>query len=194
MTLTNVGYGDNFTVQTNTRYTGRVRAFPDFLYGCSWGICSPHRTLPVKVSHDGDPVTSVDTAGNPRGAYDAAYDIWFSKGYALNGQAHGAEIMIWLRSTFGGDYGRWPLVRVDGALYRFLTWRAHNRHGSWNYMQFRKVSQVSSLHGIHVNDFIKVAERHGLINPDWYLQNITAGFEMVSGGKGLQMSGFSAQR
>jgi cellulose 1,4-beta-cellobiosidase len=161
-------------------------------HGCSWGICSPHRTLPVKVRSDGNPVTSVDTAGNPRGAYNAAYDIWFSKGYYLNGQDHGAEIMIWLRNTLGGDYRRWPLVRVDGALYRFLTWRAYNPLGSWNYIQFRKVRQVNDLQGIHVNDFIKVAERHCLINPNWYLQNITAGFEMVSGGKGLQMWGFSA--
>ncbi|HLH59948.1 MAG TPA: hypothetical protein VKV33_12445 [Streptosporangiaceae bacterium] len=194
MTLTNVGYGDNFTVQTQTRKSSVVLASPNFLYGCSWGICSPHRTLPVQVKHDGNPGASVDTAGHPAGLYNAAYDIWFELKPYLNGQPHGAEIMIWPRETPGiGTTRGYPEVRVDGALYWFIHWRARNSRGSWNYIQFRKVSQVNDLRGLHVNDFIKVAEAHRLLSANWYLQNITAGFEIWTGGKGLQMSNFWAQ-
>lgn len=67
MTLSNNSYGDNFTVQTSTPNRGGVLAFPDFLYGCSWGVCSPHRMLPVQVKHDGNPGASVDTSGHPGG-------------------------------------------------------------------------------------------------------------------------------
>jgi hypothetical protein len=194
MTLTNIGYGDNFTVQTRTPASSKVLASPNFLYGCSWGICSPHRTLPVQVKHDGDPGASVSTAGHPAGRYNAAYDIWLELKPYLSGQPHGAEIMIWLRETGGiGTTARAPKVRVDGALYWFIHWRARNAMGSWNYIQFRKVSQTNDLRGLHVNDFIRVAEGRGLASPNWYLQNITAGFEIWSGGKGLQMSGFWAR-
>jgi hypothetical protein len=194
MTLTNIGYGDNFTVQTRTPVSSRVLASPNFLYGCSWGICSPHRTLPVQVKHDGDPGASVSTAGHPAGRYNAAYDIWLELKPYLGGQPHGAEIMIWPRETGGiGSTARAPKVRVDGALYWFIHWRAHNAHGSWNYIQFRKVSQTNDLRGLHINDFIRVAEAHGLASPNWYLQNITAGFEIWSGGKGLQMYNFWAR-
>lgn len=194
MTLSNNSYGNNFTVQTSTPNRGGVLAFPDFLYGCSWGVCSPHRTLPVQVKHDGNPGASVDTSGHPGGLYNAAYDIWFELKPYLSGQPHGAEIMIWPRETPGiGTTRGYPEVRVDGALYWFIHWRAHNSRGYWNYIQFRKVNQVNSLRGIHINDFIRVAESWRLVSSSWYIQNITAGFEIWNGGKGLGMSNFWAQ-
>ena len=194
MVLTNVGYGDNFTVQTQTRRSSQVLASPNFLFGCSWGICSPHRALPVQIKHDGHPAASVSTAGHPKGMYNANYDIWLELRPYLGGQPHGAEIMIWPRETRGiGTTAGAPRVRVDGALYWFIHWRARNTRGSWNYIQFRKVHQVYDLRGIHINDFIKVAESRGLVSKNWYLQNITAGFEIWSGGKGLQMYSFWAQ-
>ena len=194
MVLTNVGYGDNFTVQTQTRRSGGVLASPNFLFGCSWGICSPHRALPVRIRHDGDPGASVSTAGHPRGMYNANYDIWLELKPYLGGQPHGAEIMIWPRETPGiGTTAGDPKVRVDGALYWFIHWRARNTKGSWNYIQFRKVHQVYDLRGIHINDFIKVAESRRLVSKNWYLQSITAGFEIWSGGKGLRMFSFWAQ-
>ena len=194
MTLANVGYGNNFTVATNTPAKGKVLAFPDFLYGCSWGVCSPHRTLPVQISRDGDPGASVSTAGNPKGEYNAAYDIWLELKPYLSGQPHGAEIMIWPRETANvGSLRGLPEVRIDGALYWEIAWRASNSHGSWNYVQFRKVSQSDSLRGIHLNDFFKAAEARGWASSSWYIQSITAGFEIWSGGQGLTMSNFWAK-
>ena len=194
MTLANVGYGNNFTVATSTPATGKVLAFPDFLYGCSWGVCSPHRTLPVQIKRDGDPGASVSTAGHPKGEYNAAYDIWLELKPYLSGQPHGAEIMIWPRETANvGSLRGQPEVRIDGALYWEIAWRASNSHGSWNYVQFRKVSQSDSLRGIHLNDFFKAAEARGWASSSWYIQSITAGFEIWSGGQGLTMSNFWAR-
>jgi hypothetical protein len=194
MTLENIGYGNNFTVATKTPATGLVRAFPDFLYGCSWGVCSPNRKLPVQVSRDGDPGASVSTSGHPAGEYNAAYDIWLELKPYLSGQPHGAEIMIWPRETANvGSLRGYPEVRIDGALYWEVEWRARNSHGSWNYVQFRKVSQTDSLRGIHLNDFFRAAEARGWASPNWYIQSITAGFEIWSGGQGLQMSNFWAR-
>jgi hypothetical protein len=194
MTLENIGYGNNFTVSTKTPATGRVLAFPDFLYGCSWGVCSPHRTLPVQISRDGDPGASVSTSGHPAGEYNAAYDVWLELKPYLSGQPHGAEIMIWPRETANlGSLRGLPEVRIDGALYWEIAWRASNSHGSWNYVQFRKVSQVNTLAGIHLNDFFKAAEARGWVSPSWYIQSITAGFEIWSGGNGLKMYNFWAR-
>jgi hypothetical protein len=194
MTLANVGYGNNFTVAISTPATGRVLAFPDFLFGCSWGVCSPHRTLPVQISRDGDPGASVSTGGQPKGQYNAAFDIWLELKPYLSGQPHGAEIMIWPRETANlGSLRGSPEVRIDGALYYEIAWRAGNTHGTWNYVQFRKVSQSDSLRGIHLNDFFKAAEARGWVSPRWYIQSITAGFEIWSGGEGLEMDNFWAR-
>jgi Glycosyl hydrolase family 12 len=194
MTVENLGYGNNFTVSTKTPAKGKVLAFPDFLYGCSWGVCSPHRKLPVQISRDGNPGASVSTSGHPAGEYNAAYDIWLEWGPYLTGQPHGAEIMIWPRETsnVGSLRGR-PEVRIDGALYWEIEWRARNSHGSWNYVQFRKVSQTNSLNGIHLNDFFRAAQARGWASPNWYIQSITAGFEIWSGGQGLKMYNFWAR-
>ncbi|MBV9792388.1 MAG: hypothetical protein JO016_00485 [Actinobacteria bacterium] len=194
MTLQNTGYGNNFEVWTKTPVEGKVLAFPDFLYGCSWGICSPHRTLPVQIKRDGDPAASVTTSGHPAGEYNAAFDIWLELKPYLDGQPHGAEIMIWPRETASvGSLRGLPEVRIDGALYWVIEWRAGNSHGSWNYVQFRKVSQVNTLAGIHLNDFFEAAEARGWASSNWYIQSITAGFEIWSGGNGLKMYNFWAK-
>ena len=194
MTVENLGYGNNFTVSTKTPAKGKVLAFPDFLYGCSWGVCSPHRKLPVQIKHDGNPAASVSTSGHPAGEYNAAYDIWLEWGPYLTGQPHGAEIMIWPRETSNvGSLRGQPEVRIDGALYWEIEWRARNSHGSWNYVQFRKVSQTNSLNGIHLNDFFRAAEARGWASSNWYIQSITAGFEIWSGGQGLKMYNFWAR-
>jgi hypothetical protein len=194
MTVENLGYGNNFTVSTKTPAEGKVLAFPDFLYGCSWGVCSPHRKLPVKISRDGDPGASYSTSGHPAGEYNAAYDIWLEYGPYLNGQPHGAEIMIWSQETASvGSLRGYPEVRIDGALYWVTEWRASNSHGSWNYVQFRKIRQTNSLSGIHLNDFFKAAEARGWASSSWYIQSITAGFEIWSGGQGLRMYNFWAR-
>ncbi len=194
MTVENLGYGNNFTVSTKTPAKGKVLAFPDFLYGCSWGVCSPHRKLPVQIKHDGDPAASVSTSGHPAGEYNAAYDIWLEWGPYLTGQPHGAEIMIWPRETSNvGSLRGQPEVRIDGALYWEIEWRARNSHGSWNYVQFRKVNQTNSLNGIHLNDFFRAAQARGWASPNWYIQSITAGFEIWSGGRGLKMYNFWAR-
>jgi hypothetical protein len=196
MVLTNVSRGPNFTVDTTTKYDAKARAFPDIFIGCSWGICSPYHTLPAKVaalmklSRQKDPGASLSTAGNPGGIWIPSYDIWFDPHPIHNGQASGAEIMIWLR---GPRDARAPIVKVDGARYYFLHWRTRHNHKTWNYIQFRKVTQVYSLGGIHINDFIRVAEAHRLIKPSWYLLNITAGFEIWSGGRGLKVTNFWAR-
>jgi hypothetical protein len=192
MVLTNINRGPNFTVDVNTNPDGFVRAYPEIIYGCSWGICSPYHTLPVRVSHDGDPGASVSTKGNPgRASYNASFDIWFDPHPIHNGQASGAEIMIWLR--YQGSGRGWPIVKVDGARYYFEHWVTHHNGKSWNYILFRKVTQVRNLRGIHINDFIRVAEAHRLIKPSWYLLNITAGFELWRGGKALSMYDFWAR-
>ncbi len=194
MTLENLNYGNNFKVTTKTPAEGKVLAFPDFLYGCSWGVCSPNRKLPVQIKHDGDPGASVSTSGHPAGEYNAAYDIWLELKPDLNGQPHGAEIMIWPRETSNlGSLSGHPEVRIDGSLYWEIEWRASNTHGSWNYVQFRKVSQTNSLRGVHLNDFFRAAEARGWASPNWYIQSITAGFEIWSGGQGLHLSDFWAR-
>jgi hypothetical protein len=199
MVLTNISRGPNFTVDTTTKYTGYVRAFPAIFIGCSWGICSPYRTLPAKVStlmrlsRQKDPGASLSTAGNPGGTWNAAYDIWFDPHPIHNGQASGAEIMIWLRYPGTSHCRSTSIVKVDGARYCFVHWVTHHNGKHWNYVLFRKITRVYSLRGIHINDFIRVAEAHRFVNPSWYLLNITAGFEIWGGGKGLKVTNFWAR-
>ena len=66
--------------------------------------------LPVSALTTGAVTTSWSTTQPGTGAYDVAYDIWFSRTPAMSGSPDGAELMIWLNhhgrvQPFGSQVG-----------------------------------------------------------------------------------------
>jgi hypothetical protein len=113
----------------------------------------------------------------------------------ITGQADGAELMIWIN-----HHGaccvlqrRAPIVRIDGYRFYLSHWRHYSPrwHVSWNYIQFRLVHPRSRVDGLQLKPFIHRSVRLGLARPAWWLENVVAGFEVWSGGRGLATRHYS---
>jgi hypothetical protein len=196
--------GPGFTVTTNLRYTGLWQAYPFTGLGCAYSLCSRNTDLPKRVSalpHAAN--VSFSWRGvNAAGTHDTALDIWFDKKGQITQQDNGAELMIWLGTPRGytGGYK----VRIAHRTYWFYAWRAHNGSKSWWYLQFRTTKTVMGVKQLWLRPFLRFLEHTRLrvrsgsratalaMQPAWYLTSIHAGFELVSGGKGLTVRWFNA--
>jgi Glycosyl hydrolase family 12 len=206
-TITNVNLWANFIV---TRSTARSRtseawAFPDIFYGCAWNTCSPGTRLPLRVSSAMRARATWSIRARAGGLWNAAYDLWLMRSRHISGQAHGAEIMIWLRTSYVTPPGWRPVVRIDGTRWYFQTWRACVRpaigtvvpatgqpSGCWRYVQFRRVVPTDYVRNLPLGPFFAFAERHRLASPRWWFTSIEAGFEIWRGGLGLATLRFRA--
>ncbi|MGD0558499.1 MAG: hypothetical protein ABSA93_26420 [Streptosporangiaceae bacterium] len=166
-------------------------AYPEIFVGCTWGLCSPDSPLPAPLDTLPDPRTSWDTSQRASGTWNAAYDLWFDQYPMRNGQATGAEMMIWLNEQDTASSAGWPIVTLDNTRWYLVTWvtSGHGKH--WRYISFRKVDPTLQVRHLALEPFFKLAESKGWIRPDWYLLNVEAGFEIWSGGCGLTTRSFS---
>jgi hypothetical protein len=166
-------------------------SYPEIFVGCTWGSCSPDSPLPARLDTLHDPATSWQTSQAARGIWNAAYDLWFDRYPLRNGQADGAEIMIWLNSKGTATDASWPIVKLDDASWHLVTWvtSGHGKH--WYYISFRRVDPALRVSHLELAPFISLAEHKGWIKPSWYLLNVSAGFEIWRGGRGLTTHSFS---
>jgi hypothetical protein len=204
MCMSNSGKQPNFTVVKagHNQLRGAVMAYPYIFTGCSWGICTKGSGLPAKASTLKDPESSWNIKASAGGTWDASYDLWFSKHRMTNGQATGAELMIWLNSSNIAPARKKKPLMIDGAQWYFDTWKTPVRGGfTWRYIQFRRVHPTSNVRNLDLGAFIRAAEEiqvprvqgtGPLVRPKWWLMNIEAGFELTHGGAGLATTSFSA--
>ena len=189
--LRNTGGKPNFSVVASGAKVKHYEpvAYPNIFVGCSWGICTSHSHLPLRVSRIRSLVTSWHTKTKSTGTWSAGYDIWFDRHRSKSGQSGGAELMIWLNAH---DFaaGKWPVVKVDGMRWYLEHWvtSGHGKH--WNYIQFRRVQGTSKVSDLNVRPFIAVARKHKLIERRWWLTSVMAGFEIWRGGVGLRTTNF----
>jgi hypothetical protein len=184
----------NFTV-TKSRansYSAAVMAFPFVLYGCSWKLCTGGSHLPAPVAKVRSARATWYTSGKAPGRWNAAFDIWFGRHRAaINGQAQGAELMVWLNAH---DYPavHSKIIRVDHRRWYVLHWKASHAGRQWNYVQIRAVHPATHVRNLSLLPIIKRVEKMGLVSRKWWLLNIEAGFEIWHGGKGLKTTSFAA--
>jgi hypothetical protein len=187
------GDAPGFTVVSNLRYTGLWQAYPFTGTGCAYNLCTAGTDLPRLVSAL---PRAANTSFSWRGAsapgyWNAAYDIWFGKTNQVSTQDNGAELMIWLRTP--ARYHGGQLVRIGHRDYWFIWWRGCNQSKiCWNYLQFRTTRTVAGVRDLWLRPFLTYLEDRGLLRSSWYLTSVHAGFELVSGGKGLQVTWFNA--
>ena len=192
--LTNVNRWANFLVASSAaHHAGREPvAYPDIFYGCSWGVCSKGTTLPRRLSRLRDPVTSWYTAGNPPGQWDAAYDIWFARRPFTDGQDHGAEVMLWLRSGGLSRPSAAHSLLIDGRRWQLDHWITRNPASGdrWPLIIFRMTRPCGYVRHLALMPFFRRVEELGLLHRSWWLTAVEAGFEVWRGGTGLRTTSF----
>jgi Glycosyl hydrolase family 12 len=192
--ITNFGLRPNFTVtRSGADSTGpQVDAYPFALYGCSWKLCTPGSDLPAPVRQVRWAAASWSIRPSAPGRWNAAFDVWFGRHRsAINGQAKGAELMIWLDAR---DYPPVPsrVIRVDNRRWYIYHWVTSHDGAHWNYVQIRAVRPVTAVRELSLMPIIRRVEKMGLIRPKWWMLNIESGFEIWHGGRGLQTTWFAA--
>jgi hypothetical protein len=131
--------------------------------------------------------------GTP-GKYDGVLDMFINTNTIQPvAQQNGAEVMVWLNhSNIELTGAQLPDQTVEGVLYHVFSVLHTNALGSWNRIAFERVTPVSSISNLDLVPFLQAAETDGAVLPNWYLQYVTAGFEIWYGGNGLVSHAFSA--
>jgi hypothetical protein len=177
-----------FKIIKSTAYGHKVTAYPNIFRGWQWGI-GTNGNWPIRVSADDMPRADLTVRQTWKGTYDASLDIWFSTYPNKTTQANGAEIMIWLSHpnvAVGGTR-----VRIDGTDWYLNEWKTRGHGVSWPLIIFAHATPISSVKGLRLNPFFRIAESHGWLKPSWCWTGIDAGFELWKGGQGLRVSYFN---
>lgn len=174
-----------------------VSSYPNVLYGCSFGNCSPQSMLPMQVGALSTVTSSWDfsvtAAANDK--YDVAYDIWFcpDQGCGASGFPGGVELMIWLdyKNLSGWQY---DLGKVSLAGHTWEVWKATmgSGPGAWTYLAYMiQPPMVTSVADLDLGAFFGDMAKRGFIKDAWYLYAIQAGNELRTGAIPYDNNSFS---
>jgi hypothetical protein len=197
--LTYNGVSFEITEQTGSNGTGgQPVSYPSVFIGANHPASERFTTgsnLPKLVSS----IASADTSwthnatGSISGEYNAAYDVWFSTGSSGDsGNPSGGYLMVWLydppNAQPRGEL-RQSSASVSGISGYFDVW-IDDKVSPPCISYVRKPATTSMT--FDLNKFIDDAETRGTIKSNWYLTNVFAGFEIWSGGVGLETTDFYA--
>jgi hypothetical protein len=204
-----MAYGGDFFFKMTTQMasvptTGGPTGFPSIFIGANSRHVTMGSNLPKQVSALttvpttwiwNDNGTLADPAAN---IYNAAYDVWFSTNAAGEPNAFGPSggyLMVWLydpeqAEPIGGD-PMYEGVTVAGVPGTWDVWIGPN--GDRPCISYVRTEATLAM-SFDLNHFIKdaVTNRPDTIQNDWHLTNIFTGFEIWSGGVGLESTAFCA--
>jgi hypothetical protein len=166
-----------------------VASYPFILKGCHWGNCTDNSGMPVSVNKV---VTapfswSINTSG-VSGTWNAAYESWFS---TTGGTApDAAELMIWINYSGGAGPGGSRVATVSIGGHEWYVYHA-SPWGSWDHYIAYQITSPTNNANLDFKDFIDDSVGRGYLEPQWYLDNMEAGFEIWVDGEGLTTNSFS---
>ncbi len=177
---------------------GAPTSYPSVFIGSNFGHSTSGSNLPRQVSS----LASVQTGWRWSGAggtYGAAYDVWFSTGAGGDsGTPSGGYLMVWFDHhndimPLGNQQGT---ESVGGKSWQVWICSSQTNGCSQNgvpVITYLPAGATFSEWSFDLNDFIQNAmDRYGVIQTNWYLTNVFAGFEIWNGGTGLRTDDFCA--
>jgi hypothetical protein len=176
-----------------------VASYPNVLYGCSYGNCSPGTILPKPVGEISSLTSSwsFSAGGTSSDGWNVGYDIWFcpDNNCAANGFPKGLELMIWLDYNNARGWKNY-LGTTNLAGYTWDVWSADMLVGgatdSWGYMDYiLKPPMVTSVTDLDLGAFVQDAVARGYAKSSWYLYAVQAGMEVRTGGMPFTSNSFS---
>jgi hypothetical protein len=188
------GPGTKFkvTMQNGTGVNYNPASFPSIFLGANNG----HPTNGNELTRVVSSLNTVQTAwtwasNNASGSYNATYDVWFSN----TGQAEparsspsGAYLMVWFYKPADNVPNGASTTSATIAGKNWNLWvGTSNGVPCYSYVAQQNLNSLS----FDLNLFIKDAVSRGYIQPAWGLTNVFAGFEIWSGGVGLETTDFA---
>ncbi|MES4887420.1 cellulose binding domain-containing protein [Streptomyces sp. NPDC096012] len=167
---------------------GAPKSYPSVYNGCHYTNCSPGTNLPARLSSISAAPTGISYSYVSGAAYDAAYDIWLDPTPRTDG-VNRTEIMVWFNHVGGVQPVGSPTGRAVVAGRSWQVWSGDN--GSNDVLSFVAPSAIDSWN-FDVMDFVRQAVSRGLVQDDWYLTSVQAGFEPWQNGAGLAVTSFSS--
>ena len=191
------GPGTKFdvTVQKGTGVGGAPASYPSIFIGANGGRSTSGSGLPKGVSALGTVQTSWSwTDSGVSGAYNAAYDVWFSTSSGGDPSASspsGGYLMVWLYKPAGNSPIGSMITSTSIGGNNWNVWYGNNASNGKPCVSYVAVTKLSSL-SFDLNTFIKDAVTRNYVQNSWSLTNVFSGFEIWSGGVGLQTTDFAA--
>jgi hypothetical protein len=176
--------GTGFRVAVSEHNQGSVASYPSIFRGCHWDVCTANKGGgPIRVSDCRSAPFSFSVSSNrPSGDYNVAAEAWLNPSTDCSGgYSGGAEIMIVL------DYhGMYPAGSQVGT---FNGHDVYYTNVGWEFVTYVKTGRNSASGDMM--DFINDAVSRGYVDRSWYIHVMEAGFEIMSGGQGLECNSFS---
>lgn len=176
-------------------------AGPGLYYGNHWGTASGDGRLPVAVSAitGGGTVStswSIDASAVAHGdIWNASYDVWFNASTSGNQSGDNAgnlELMVWLNHS--AEAIATGAQVATGVGIAGLTWNVwYGTGGNGRCVSYLLSPSGNSLTNLDLGLLAADAVARGYLNGSWFLIDIEAGFELWSGGAGLESTAFSVK-
>jgi hypothetical protein len=197
------GTGTKFKVtnQTGNNSGDAPVSYPSLFIGANNGRSTASSGLPLAVSAitaTGLKTSWTWAANGATGSYNAAYDVWFSTSSGGDPSAavpSGGYLMVWFhKPTTDQPIGtQGPSVTLEGKNWN--VWSGNNSGSNKPCVSYVAQTDITSL-TYNLGAFIRDAvdnKRWGtsVSATGWYLTNVYSGFEIWSGGVGVETKDFA---
>ncbi len=184
------------TDQKGTGAGTNPASFPSIFIGQNSNHSSGDAPKAVSSITAGSLPTSWTWADNGAGgSYNAAYDVWFSTtsaGEPTAGSPSGGFLMVWFKKPSDNQPIGTMMKTVNIAGQNWNVWEGSNSSNSKPCITYQAPTPIQSL-SFKLGDFIRDAvDNQKFLDNSWYLTNVFAGYEIWSGGVGLETKDFTA--
>jgi hypothetical protein len=185
--------GTNFTITSQTADNingGQPVSYPSAFLGKKTGLATSGSGLPVQVSAFNSITTGFHTnASTISGTFNAAYDIWTN----ADPNAGNANyfIMLWLENKGTKVPAGSPTDNVSIQGYQWQVWTGGTGEGGGKYIAYVLQGGADAIE-VDLKPFFEDAMANRQLPQNQYIINIQAGFEIWSGGTGLESECFWA--
>jgi hypothetical protein len=197
-TVTSSGNPDFAVSASQIDASPNVGAYPSIFVGNHFGDISSTDPFPLSTEslvNGSESVTTVyqtiqKTSSSDQ--WDCSYDIWYNSsttGDQSNGVGSDLEMMVWLNhqgsvQPAGSEVA--ANVAIGGNTYN--VWSGTTSTG--NIVTYELSTGATGLN-LSLAPLVADAISRGYMATSWYLYDVEAGFELFSGGAGLQATSFS---
>jgi hypothetical protein len=196
--ITSSGNPDFAVTASQINASPNVGGYPSIFMGNHFGDKSPTDPFPVSTESLVSGSESVTTVyqtiqkASSSDQWDCSYDIWYNSnasGDQDNGVGSDLEMMVWLNHTGSVQpAGNQVAANVSIGGKTYNVWKGTSSTGS---IVTYELSAGATGLNLGLGPLVADAISRGYMATSWDLYDVEAGFELFTGGAGLQATSFS---